>query len=110
VRLLSLDFAQQGGSRADIVLLQADRYVEIGSTYHLPRGTPKRPRCALRLYAVSSGDRAQARTALITESGLHRACAWLALAEHANPTWLDRAHSWTAYLRNGALCVEEAER
>ncbi|WP_329103230.1 hypothetical protein OG792_26150 [Micromonospora sp. NBC_01699] len=71
---------------------------------------PKRPRCSLRLYAVPSADRAQARTALTTESGLHRACAWLALAEHANPTWLDKVHSWTAYLRNGAVYVEEAER
>ncbi|MFK3984258.1 hypothetical protein ACI2K4_28285 [Micromonospora sp. NPDC050397] len=110
VHLLSLDFNLSGGSQVDPVLLRATRYAAVGNTYYLPRGTPKRPRCVLMLYAVPSGVRAEARTALTTESGLQRACAWLAGAEHANPTWLDKSHSWTAYLRNGALYVEEAER
>ncbi|WP_426503517.1 hypothetical protein ACPPVO_38660 [Dactylosporangium sp. McL0621] len=109
VHLLALDFHLNGDNRADTVLLRAVRYSEIGSTYGLARGTPNRPRCVLTLYAVPSEARAEARTALTNGNGLHRACAWLAAAEDAKPTWLDKSHSWTAYLHNDALRVEETE-
>ncbi|MER7281487.1 hypothetical protein ABT369_44325 [Dactylosporangium sp. NPDC000244] len=109
VHLLALDFTLYGDSQSDIVLLQAVRYSDIGSTYDLARGTPNRPRCVLKLYAVPSAIRAEAGAALTTGGGLLRACAWLAAADHANPTWLDKSHTWTAYLHSGALRVEERE-
>lgn len=76
VHLLALDFSLSGGVRTGILLLRADRYSKIGSTYFLARGTPNRPRCDLTLYAVPSGARAEARAALTSGRGLDRACAW----------------------------------
>ncbi|WP_426504072.1 hypothetical protein ACPPVO_41570 [Dactylosporangium sp. McL0621] len=109
VLLLALDFSRGEGDQAVTVLLRAARYSELGSTYHLPRGIPSRPRRVLTLYAVPSEVRTEARAALTTGGGLHRACALLAGAEHANPTWLDKSHHWTAYLRDGVLGQEETE-
>ncbi|GAB1644408.1 hypothetical protein [Krasilnikovia sp. MM14-A1259] len=107
VHLLSLDFTMHSGTATDPVLLRATRYRDIGNTYYLSRGTPDRSRCVLAVYAVPSGTRAEARAVLTTGGGLDRACAWLAAAESAEPTWHDKSHNWTAYLLNGAL--REAE-
>ena len=61
VRLLSLDFTQAGGDESDpVYLLRAERYADLGTSYHLPRGTPDRPRSTLRLFAVPSASHAQA--------------------------------------------------
>jgi hypothetical protein len=109
VHLLSLDFAMLGGTTTDPILLQATRYLDLGNTYSYfrPRGTPERSRSVLRLYAVPSAARAEARAALTTGCGLDRACRWLAAAENADPTWRYKSHSWTADLFNGALRVAE---
>ncbi|GAB3835868.1 hypothetical protein GCM10027610_034730 [Dactylosporangium cerinum] len=63
----------------------------------------------MTLNAVPGGVRAQARATLTAGSVLHRACAWLAATELANPTWLDKSHNWTAHLHNGAQRAEETE-
>ncbi|MFC5003782.1 hypothetical protein ACFPIJ_38905 [Dactylosporangium cerinum] len=112
VRLLSLNFSQpgRGGDSTVITLLRADRYADIGTTYHLTRGTPRRPRTTLALSAVPSSLRSQAAEALTTGGALDGACAWLARAEKADPTWLDKSHNWTAYLDSGVLRVMESER
>ena len=107
IYLLSLGFAMHGGTTNDPLLLRATRYRDIGNTVYLPRGTSARSRCVLAVYAVPSGARAQARAVLTTEGGLDRACAWLATAESADPTWNYRSRSWTASLLNGALHVAE---
>lgn len=109
VHLLTLDFTLYGENRHDTPLLQAVRYSDMGSTYFLPRGTPDRPRGDLTLYAVPSGLRAEAAAALTTGGGLRRACAWLAGAERADPTWRDKTRTWRVYLHDGALRVEEGE-
>jgi hypothetical protein len=106
VHLLSLDFAPHSGA-TDPILLRAARYRDIGNTYYLPRGTSLRSRCVLALHAVPSGTRAEAHAAPTTGGGLDRACAWLAAAESADPTWRYESHSWTGYLLNGALHAAE---
>lgn len=109
VRLLSLDFTMVGDASSDIILLQATRYLDLGNTYAYfrPRGTPERSRSVLRLYAVPSDIRAKVRAVLTTGGVLDRACAWLAAAETANPTWRYKSHNWTASLFDGALHVAE---
>ncbi|AEV84686.1 hypothetical protein ACWT_3663 [Actinoplanes sp. SE50] len=107
VHLLSLDFIMHGGATTDPLLLRATRYRDMGNTYFLQRGTSERSRCVLALYAVPSGVRAQARAVLTTGGGLDRACAWLAAAEAADPTWHYKSHGWTASLINGALQIAE---
>jgi hypothetical protein len=110
VRLLSLHFRQPAGSDPDVVyLLQADRYADLGATYGLRRGTPNRRRNTLALCAVPGAVRPQATAALTTGGALQRACAWLAAAEDADPTWLDRSHTWATYLHHGALRWQQTE-
>ncbi len=109
VHLRTLDFAMRRDPRTDLVLLRANRYADIGSTYYLPRGTPGRPRCVLALFAVPSAARIEVRAALTTGGGLLRVCAWLAATESTDLTWRYKPHSWTASLRNGALHINEAE-
>lgn len=110
VRLLSLGFHQPAG-RVDggVQLLRADRYAETGATYGLRRGTPDRSRAALVLYAVPGAVRPGAAAALTAGAGLRSACAWLAAAEAASPTWHDTSHYWLLYLRDGVLSVHELQ-
>ncbi|MET7426732.1 hypothetical protein [Dactylosporangium sp. NPDC005555] len=110
VHLLSLDFRATGGDGPDVLLLSADRYSDIGTNPGLRRGTPDRSRACLSLYTVPSALRPGARVALLDEGVVDRACAWLAAAERANPTWLDKSHAWTAWLIDSRIRFVETER
>lgn len=110
VHLLSLDFSRGcAPASTDTTVLRAWRFSDIGTSYHVTRGTPERPRSTLTLYAVRGETRAHVGMLLTGGGILADACAWLAAAERASPTWLDKTHTWDAYLHRDKLLVAQSE-
>ncbi len=106
VRLLSLGLHQADGNEdGRVALLRASRFADPDTTHQ----TPGRPRTDLVVYAVPSAVRARAGAALVAGRGLRDACAWLAAAEAAHPTWRDKSQYRLVYLCDGELCVHELE-